>query len=111
MIYVTAADRAEAERLGRSAVEAGLAACANILPGMTSIYRWQGGVEQAEEAVLILKTRRDLVEPLTDHLKAGHGYAVPCVVALPILGGNAEYLDWIAAETAPGGGIVLPPGS
>jgi periplasmic divalent cation tolerance protein len=99
--YVTAGSRAEALAIGRAVVEERLAACANVLDGMTSIYWWQGALEQAGEAVLILKTRTELVERLTARLKELHSYDCPCVIALPIAAGNAAYLDWIACETSP----------
>jgi periplasmic divalent cation tolerance protein len=99
LVYVTTADEAEAERLARAAVEERLAACANILPGMRSLYWWQGKVEAGRETVLILKTRANLVDALTARLKELHSYDTPCIVALPILGGNADFLTWIAAET------------
>ena len=99
--YVTAGSRAEALALGRAVVEERLAACANVLDGITSIYWWQGALEQASEAVLILKTRAELVGLLTARLRELHSYDCPCVVALPIAGGNPAYLEWIAAETAP----------
>lgn len=101
LIYVTAPDEAEAERLGRMAVEARLAACANILPGMRSLYWWQGRLEEAREAVLILKTTEALVPALTEALKKAHSYDCPCVVALPISAGNPDFLRWIEDETAP----------
>lgn len=102
ILYVTAADADEALRIGRALVEARLAACANVLPGMTSVYRWEGRVEQAGEAVLVLKTRASLVEAATERVKALHAYACPCVVALPVEGGNPDYLDWLLRETAAG---------
>ncbi len=74
---------------------------ANVLDGATSIYWWQGALEQAGEAVLILKTRTELVERLTARILELHSYECPCVVALPIAAGNPQYLDWIAAETRP----------
>ncbi|MEZ7196399.1 divalent-cation tolerance protein CutA [Pseudodesulfovibrio karagichevae] len=98
-IYMTCASLEEAGAIGEMLVERRLAACANILPGMRSIYWWRGKVERAEEAVLIAKTRDDLVEPLTEAVKAAHGYEVPCVVALPITGGNPDFLAWIRSET------------
>lgn len=101
LVYVTAPSLAEAERLGRLAVEARLAACANILPGMRSLYWWKGALESAEETVLVLKTREELVPALTEALTKAHSYEVPCVVALPILAGNKDFLAWIDAETAP----------
>ncbi len=102
ILYVTAADADEALRIGRALVEARLAACANVLGGMTSVYRWQGKVEQAAEVVLVLKTRASLVEAATERVKSLHSYACPCVVALPVEGGNPDYLDWLRRETAAG---------
>jgi periplasmic divalent cation tolerance protein len=99
--YVTAGSRAEALTIGRTVVQERLAACANVLAGMTSIYWWQGALEQADEAVLVLKTRAELVERLTARIRELHSYECPCVVALPIAAGNPDYLDWIARETAP----------
>ena len=99
-LYVTAADEAEARRLGRLLVEERLCACANVLGGMTPIFRWQGEIREDSEAVLIAKTRAALVEKATARLREAHSYDCPCVVALPIAGGNPEFLGWIAAETA-----------
>jgi periplasmic divalent cation tolerance protein len=99
--YVSAASRDEALVIGRTVVQERLAACANVLDGMTSIYWWQGALEQAGEAALILKTRAELVERLTARIKELHSYECACVVALPIVAGNPAYLDWIAAETTP----------
>ncbi|MCX8102610.1 MAG: divalent-cation tolerance protein CutA [Geminicoccaceae bacterium] len=97
--WVTCATREEAERIGRAVVEARLAACANILPGIASIYHWQGGIESSEEVGLVLKTRADLVDALVAAVRALHSYTVPCVVALPIGEGNPDYLAWLVAET------------
>ena len=97
--YITAGSREEALAIGRALVEERLAACANILDGMTSIYHWRGAIEEAKEAVLIVKTRAALVEPLTERVRALHSYDCPCVVALPITDGNPAYLAWIEAET------------
>jgi periplasmic divalent cation tolerance protein len=99
--YVTAGSREEALAIGRAVVEERLAACANVLDGMTSIYWWRGALEQAGEAALILKTRAELVERLTAWIKELHSYECPCVIALPIVAGNPAYLDWIARETGP----------
>jgi periplasmic divalent cation tolerance protein len=100
-VYMTAASTEEARRIGRALVEERLAACANVIPGMTSFYWWQGKIDEGQETVLIAKTREDLVAPLTQRVKALHSHSVPCVVALPILGGNPDYLEWIAGETRP----------
>ncbi len=97
--YITIASRKEADRIARTLVEERLAACANLFDGMRSVYRWQGKVEQAEEIVLVAKTRQDLIRSLTERVLALHSYECPCVVALPVLGGNPDYLEWIASET------------
>lgn len=98
-VYITAKDRAEARAIGEKLVNERLAACVNILDGMESVYRWKGQVESAGEAVLIAKTREDLVAKLTERVKALHSYDCPCIVALPITGGNPDFLDWIENET------------
>ena len=100
-VCVTAPSRAEAEAIGRALVEARLAASVNVVPGVASLYRWEGALHEAGEAMLWAKTRADLVEPLTALVKRLHSYVCPCVIALPIAGGNADYLAWIDAETAP----------
>ena len=99
-VCVTAPSQAEAEAIGRTLVEARLAASVNIVPGVSSLYRWEGAVREGDEVMLWAKTRADLVEPLTAEVKALHSYACPCVIALPITGGNLDYFAWIDAETA-----------
>ena len=99
MIYVTTGSRKEALDIGRALVEARLAAGANVLDGVTSVFRWQGVIEEEKEAVLILKTRRDLVDEATDRIKELHSYDCPCVVSCAIAGGNGDYLYWIVKET------------
>ena len=99
--YVTAPSREEAVAIGRTLVEERLTAAANVIDGVTSLYWWQGRLEQASEAVLTLRTRAELVERVTARVRQLHSYRCPCVVALPIAAGNPEYLDWIAAATAP----------
>lgn len=101
-VYITAPNKAAAQEIGRALVDARLAACANIFDGMTSIYRWQGRVQEDSEAVLIAKTRDSLVPALTEKVQALHSYDCPCVVALPVVGGSQAFLDWIAAETEGG---------
>ncbi|MFC3677180.1 divalent-cation tolerance protein CutA [Ferrovibrio xuzhouensis] len=102
LLYCTAASVAEAEKIAEAVVGQRLAACANIIPGMTSLYWWQGKLERGEEAVLILKTRASLAEAATAAVKAAHSYSVPCVLPLDTAGGNADYLAWLLAETTPG---------
>lgn len=102
LVYITAADRAQALEIGRALVESRLAACANILPGITSIYRWEGQVHQDDEVALLAKTRSELAEAVIAKVLELHSYSCPCVVALPISAGNPAFLEWIAAETREG---------
>ncbi|HIJ44224.1 MAG: divalent-cation tolerance protein CutA [Rhodospirillales bacterium] len=99
MIYVTTSTREEAIGIARQLVESRLAACANVLPAATSIYWWQGALQEDSEAVLIVKTRRDLVGEVTTKVKELHSYDCPCVVSIHLEGGNEGYFEWIAKET------------
>ncbi len=99
MIYVTAPDREAALILARILVGERLVACANVLDGATSVYWWDGKLCEDSEAVLICKTRAELVESVIARVREEHSYACPCVVALPIEKGNPAYLDWIRTET------------
>lgn len=99
-IYMTVGSVDEARRIGRALVEERLAACVNILPAMTSIYQWEGKVEEAAEVVVIAKTRAELFEPLAARVRALHSYDVPCIIELPLGRGNPAYLEWLVAETA-----------
>jgi len=101
-VYVTAPGAADAERIGRDIVGSRLAAAVNILPGARCLYWWQGRLEEANEAVLILKTRRDLADAAVERVRALHSYKCPCAVILPIDGGNAAYLEWIRTESGAG---------
>ncbi len=100
LVYITAPNVDEAQKLGHILVSKRLAACVNILPGMESMYWWDGAVQTDNEAVLIAKTRGDLAEALTKEVLATHEYDVPCVVTVPITGGNPAFLAWIEDETA-----------
>jgi periplasmic divalent cation tolerance protein len=101
-VYVTAPDEPTAAKLAETIVRRRLAACANILSGMRSVYWWDGQLDHADEVVLIFKTRADRVDRLTKAVVEEHPYECPCVAVLPITGGNAEFLKWIAAETEGG---------
>ena len=98
-VYVTVGSHEEARVLARVAVEKKLAACANILPGMTSFYRWEGAIQEDSETVLILKSTADNIAALTEAIRENHSYDCPCIVALPIEGGNTGFLEWIDQET------------
>jgi len=100
LVYVTAADADEAKEIGRAMVEARLAACANVLPQMVPIFRWEGEIGEGAESVVILKTTQSRVAELIEAVEAMHSYDCPCVVALPVIGGSRAFLDWISQETA-----------
>src|SRR5687768_6380861 len=100
LIYVTAPNRDEAVRIGRTVVTEGLAACANVLDGMTSIFRWHGEVQQESEALLLLKTRDELALQVVQRVQELHPYDVPAIVVLPIVAGSTLFMSWIDEETA-----------
>lgn len=94
-------DAASAHALAERLVNARLAACANVLAPCTSIYRWQGAVEQAEETPLLLKTSAERYAALEAAIRAEHPYELPEIVAVPVVRGLPAYLAWVAAETTP----------
>jgi len=98
MLYVTASSETEAQRIARSVVEKKLAACANIIPGMQSIYRWKGEIEEAEEWLVLLKTTGQLETDCTREIVNLHTYECPCVVSFNLTGGNEGYLEWMKAQ-------------
>jgi len=95
LIYVTAKDSNEAKSIGQTLVEEKLVACANIIDNMTSFYRWDDKVQEDKEAILILKSSNHNVERITNRIKDLHSYECPCVLTIPISGGNQNYLEWI----------------
>ncbi|MDR9418495.1 divalent-cation tolerance protein CutA [Gracilimonas sp.] len=97
LIYVTTPDIEEARKIGRALVEENLAACANIIDGMNSIYKWKGEIQEDNECVLIIKTHYSRVKKVTRRIKEMHSYEVPAVISLTITEdeGNEEYLDWL----------------
>jgi len=100
VVFVTCPNRRAAERIGRTLVEEHLAACANILQGLTSIYRWEGKVCRDPEVLVLLKTRRSRFPALARRVRELHPYSVPEIVALPVALGSPAYLAWVAASTA-----------
>lgn len=97
--YITAKDREEAERISRALLEARLVACVNLTDGMRSLYWWEGRIEEASECVLIAKSVASRQDRIIDKVKELHGYRIPCIVFLPLTGGNRDFLEWIAKET------------
>jgi periplasmic divalent cation tolerance protein len=100
LIYVTTKNKEEARAIGRHVVQSRLAACVNIFDGMNSMYVWQGEFQDDQEVVLIAKTTADRVAELIAAIRAKHSYECPCIVSLPIAGGNPAFLDWIAQQVS-----------
>lgn len=98
LALTTAADKSEAERLARTLLDERLIACATLLPGAESIYRWQGAAEQAAETVLLMKTDAAHVAALEARLLALHSYQTPEFLVLAVESGSAAYLDWLRAS-------------
>ena len=101
LIYVTAPSHKEAERIAETVVTERLAACANILDGVTSIFHWEEKLCRENEAVLFLKTERKRTEELIARIKQLHSYDCPCITVLPVEGGNLAFLQWVKKETSP----------
>ncbi len=99
LVYITCGSTDEARRIARTLIEERLAACTNLIEGMRTCYRWEGEIQEDQETILIAKTADGRVAALTRRVKALHSYDLPCVLALPIAGGNSAFTDWIEAET------------
>ncbi|HET9947732.1 MAG TPA: divalent-cation tolerance protein CutA [Longimicrobiales bacterium] len=97
-VLTTAPDEAVAERIGRALVDERLAACANVLPGVTSFFRWEGAVRRESEVLVILKTTPEALEALRIRLVELHPYEIPEVLALDVRAGHAPYLEWVREE-------------
>ena len=98
-IYVTASSSEEAKKIARKVIDERLAACANILSNISSVYLWEDEVQEENEAALVLKTRSELITALTERIKELHSYDCPCITALDIVDGNADYIAWIREQT------------
>ena len=99
VVLMTAPDADAARRVARTLVDERLIACANLVPGVTSLYRWQGAVEEAGEVLVVMKTRASLVPRLFERAAALHPYDVPELLALPVSDGLAAYRRWVVEET------------
>lgn len=95
IVFVTTANKAEAEKISQALLEENLIACANIINPVTSFFHWKGSVDCAEECLVVMKSRRDLFSGLAAKVKVLHSYEVPEILALPIVEGSAEYLGWM----------------
>lgn len=101
VVFITTQTKEEAEKIGRVVVENRLAACANILPSVNSIFSWKGKICREEEALMLLKSRAPLFEKLSETVKKYHSYAVPEIIALPISAGSPDYLQWLQENASP----------
>lgn len=98
VVLITAGSREEAEQIAESLVGEMLAACVNIIPGVTSVYRWQEKVQRDQEWLLVAKTHSDALDDLVQRVQELHSYDVPEIIALPLTGGSEAYLRWIDRE-------------
>ena len=99
VIFVTAANKKEAKKIACALIKEKLAACVNIIENVNSLFWWQGKVDRLKEVLLIVKTRRTLMNKLIKKVKSLHSYAVPEIIALPIVSGDKKYLQWINEST------------
>ena len=98
VVLSTCATKGDAERLARALVEGRLAACVNVVPGLNSFYRWKGVIESSAEFLLLIKTSRDLFPALRAEMEKLHPYEVPELLALPVVEGAENYLNWVTAN-------------
>ncbi len=98
VVYVTVKDLAEGRKLAEHLLAKKLAACVNIVNGVESHYRWEGKLEQSQEVLLIIKTRKTLFLKLTQAVKEIHSYQVPEIISLPIVAVDKNYASWLSAE-------------
>ena len=99
-VYMTVGSFEEAKSIGQILVGQNLAACVNLLENMTSIYNWEDKFEESQEVIMIAKTRKTLMPKLVEKVNSLHSYDCPCILELPIQGGNPEFLSWIESQTA-----------
>ncbi len=99
VVLITASSPEEAKKISSALIDAGLAACANIVPSIQSIFKWQGNICDESESLVIAKTKLTLFESLKVKVKETHSYEVPEIIALPIVAGSEDYLKWIDDET------------
>ena len=99
VVFITVADEEEARLISRVLLKQRKVACINIIPGVNSLFWWQEKIDSVEESLLVIKTRPVLLDEIIQLVKEIHSYDVPEIIALPIIGGNRDYLEWIDNET------------
>jgi len=102
VVFITTSSYEEARKIADALVDRKKAACVNIVPRVNSLFRWKGKIEEAEESLMVVKTRAELFPDVVSLVKSIHSYEVPEIIALPIVEGNPDYLEWLKKET---GGI------
>ena len=100
VVFITTNNTGEAQRIAGLLLEQRQAACVNIIPKVDSSFWWEGKLDSAQESLLIIKTRASLLPDIIDLVKGVHSNTVPEIIALPVVGGNQDYLDWIDKEVA-----------
>jgi periplasmic divalent cation tolerance protein len=95
IIFVTTANKAEGEKIARLLLKEKLIACANIINPITSLFRWAGNIDKAEECLVVMKSRIELFSELSEKIKWLHGYEIPEILAIPIIAGSQDYFKWI----------------
>ena len=102
VVLITTATEEEAHRIAEMLLNQRKVACVNIVPRVDSLFRWQGKLDSAQESLLIIKTRASLLPEIIEMVKKAHSYELPEIIALPIVGGNEDYLKWIDSEVEEG---------
>jgi periplasmic divalent cation tolerance protein len=97
--YITTKEEKEAERIAKALLSKNLIACANIIPTIKSFFWWKKKIDEANETILIIKTRSSLKRKIIEEVKKLHSYEVPCIIFFPIVSGNQEFLEWIEKNT------------
>lgn len=98
VVFVTVGSSAEGRAIAHALVEEGLAACVNCIPGIRSIYRWEGKIEESEEELLLIKTRAEIFSGLEKRIRELHSYSVPEIIAVPLVNGSDAYLSWLEQQ-------------
>jgi len=101
VVLITAGNTEEAQKIAHALVDERLAACVNVIPAVHSVYRWAGKVEEDQEALLIVKSRREMLARLIERVHDLHSYEVPEIIALPLVAGDAPYLRWLDEQVGP----------
>ncbi|TWT55780.1 Divalent-cation tolerance protein CutA [Thalassoglobus neptunius] len=100
LVYITTSSQEEALSIAQVAVKEGLAACGNVIPGVVSVYNWEGSVQVDGEVLLLLKTSDSKVSELSSRVRELHSYDLPCIVAYTSVGGDPEYLKWVEDQVS-----------